>query len=332
LFSSPPISYLTGADANGVEDAVFFYHGNHLSSTQMVTNTYGHISQQVLYAPFGEVLSDYNAYWDNENIPDYLFNAKELDEENGMYYYSARYYAPPVFTSRDPLFEKYPFMSPYCYTANNPLKYIDPTGMTLEVPDEQSQKDVKSIVRPRNADRVKFDEKGMASIDFSGLSGKQKDKMLRNDKGLGLINNMIVSDKKMLYETSEKVTLSDKDGNTTTAGPTYMSAHGIINASNYGKDSRDDYTYRPKEGYDGQVAISVSAKFRDENNNDIRNSVLFHELAENYYRTHYGYDYNGNSSNGNMGAHFRAIQREGIYYGNPNPGNVSQKNSNLNRK
>ena len=38
----------------------------------------------------------------------YAFNAKELDEENGMYYYSARYYAPPTFISRDPLFEKYP--------------------------------------------------------------------------------------------------------------------------------------------------------------------------------------------------------------------------------
>jgi RHS repeat-associated protein len=63
------------------------------------------------------------------NMRRYLFNAKELDEESGMYYYSARYYAPPVFTSRDPLFEKYPWISPYAYCANNPLKYIDPTGM-----------------------------------------------------------------------------------------------------------------------------------------------------------------------------------------------------------
>ncbi|HON21085.1 MAG TPA: RHS repeat-associated core domain-containing protein, partial [Bacteroidales bacterium] len=58
----------------------------------------------------------------------YAFNAKELDEENNMYYYSARYYAPPTFISRDPMFEKYPFISPYAYCANNPLKYVDPTG------------------------------------------------------------------------------------------------------------------------------------------------------------------------------------------------------------
>jgi RHS repeat-associated protein len=61
-----------------------------------------------------------------------LFNGKELDEENGMYYYSARYYNPPTFISRDPLFEKYPSVSPYAYCANNPLKYIDPTGMEVE--------------------------------------------------------------------------------------------------------------------------------------------------------------------------------------------------------
>ncbi len=36
-------------------------------------------------------------------FPKYAFNAKELDEETGMYYYEARYYAPPVFVSRDPI-------------------------------------------------------------------------------------------------------------------------------------------------------------------------------------------------------------------------------------
>ncbi len=63
----------------------------------------------------------------------YAFNAKELDEENGMYYYSARYYAPPTFISRDPLFEKYPFMSPYAYCANNPVLFIDPDGRSTRV-------------------------------------------------------------------------------------------------------------------------------------------------------------------------------------------------------
>lgn len=41
-------------------------------------------------------------------------------------------YAPPTFISRDPLFEKYFWMSPYAYCANNPVKYVDPTGCEVE--------------------------------------------------------------------------------------------------------------------------------------------------------------------------------------------------------
>ncbi|MGI6292739.1 MAG: RHS repeat-associated core domain-containing protein [Bacteroidales bacterium] len=69
----------------------------------------------------------------------YAFNAKELDEENGMYYYSARYYAPPTFISRDPLFEKYPSISPYTYCGNNPIKYIDPDGRWVPGLSEDGQ-------------------------------------------------------------------------------------------------------------------------------------------------------------------------------------------------
>jgi RHS repeat-associated protein len=110
------------------ENELYFYHGDHLSSTQLVTDINANVTQQIFYAPFGEVISETNAYWHNGQIHDYMFNAKELDEENGMYYYSDRYYAPPVFTSRDPLFEEYFWMSPYAYCGNNSVSRIDPDG------------------------------------------------------------------------------------------------------------------------------------------------------------------------------------------------------------
>ncbi len=75
-----------------------------------------------------------------QNSSKYAFNAKELDEETGMYYYEARYYAPPTFTSRDPLFEKFPSISPYAYCANNPMKYVDPTGRIVEPAGEEEAK------------------------------------------------------------------------------------------------------------------------------------------------------------------------------------------------
>ena len=63
----------------------------------------------------GEITTEYNANFYSNILPKYSFNAKELDEETGMYYYEARYYKPPVFTSRDAHFESYSSMSPYGY-------------------------------------------------------------------------------------------------------------------------------------------------------------------------------------------------------------------------
>jgi RHS repeat-associated protein len=77
--------------------------------------------------PYGELFFERRMdYW---NTP-YKFNAKELDEETGMYYYGARYYTAEVsiWLSVDPLADKYPSMSPYIYCAGNPVILVDPNG------------------------------------------------------------------------------------------------------------------------------------------------------------------------------------------------------------
>ena len=63
------------------------------------------------------------------NTP-YLFNAKEFDEETGMYYYGARYYNPQlsVWISVDPLYEVDLSSSPYVFCGNNPIVRIDSDG------------------------------------------------------------------------------------------------------------------------------------------------------------------------------------------------------------
>jgi RHS repeat-associated protein len=169
---------LKGGDGTDYESKLFFYHGDHLSSTQMITDINANVVQQVLYAPFGEVITEYNAYWHNGLVPDYMFNAKELDEESGMYYYEARYYNPPTFISRDPLFEKYPFMSPYAYCANNPVKLIDPTGMDWEKPEDVQKANelIKTannkiasnnkLINKIEKDINKKEQKGKADVEF----------------------------------------------------------------------------------------------------------------------------------------------------------------------
>ena len=81
----------------------------------------------------------------------YLFTAKELDEETGLYYFGARYYDPrtSVWQSADPVLEKYlpsgdqekdsrllgrggvfnSFnLGLYTYGHQNPIKLVDPDG------------------------------------------------------------------------------------------------------------------------------------------------------------------------------------------------------------
>ena len=70
---------------------LYFYHPDHLGSTAMVTDLDGRITQNVVYIPYGEVFVEgRNGSW----VSPYLFNAKELDEETGLYYYGARYLDP----------------------------------------------------------------------------------------------------------------------------------------------------------------------------------------------------------------------------------------------
>ena len=87
------------------EKMQFYYNPDQLGSSSYITNLDGEVVQHIEYVPFGEVfIEERNNAW---NTP-YLFNAKEYDEETGMYYYGARYYDPRIslWMSVDPLAEK----------------------------------------------------------------------------------------------------------------------------------------------------------------------------------------------------------------------------------
>ncbi|RST26319.1 RHS repeat domain-containing protein [Chryseobacterium lacus] len=120
---------------------LYYLHTDHLGTATYVTNSNGDTSQFFLNLPFGEMMAEQQVQGEYENP--YKFNAKELDEESGLYYYGARYYNPrlSVWYGVDPLAEDYPSWSPYVYTFNNPIRYIDPTGMAPEHIDVTKNED-----------------------------------------------------------------------------------------------------------------------------------------------------------------------------------------------
>ena len=132
-------------DPDNYENLQFFYHPDHLGSSSFITNLEGEVVQHIEYVPFGEVfIEERNSVW---NTP-YLFNAKEFDEETGMYYYGARYYEPrlSLWMSTDPMEEKYPDYSTYIYAAQNPIAYSDPTGMEIMGVTKSDAEEFKSDV------------------------------------------------------------------------------------------------------------------------------------------------------------------------------------------
>ncbi len=116
------------------EPALYWYHNDHLGSSSFISDATGQPTQHLEYLPFGELFIEERDSW---NTP-YKFSGKELDDETGYSYFGARYYDPnisiwlSVYIERsrdvDPLSDKYPSHSPYNYTLNNPVMFVDPDG------------------------------------------------------------------------------------------------------------------------------------------------------------------------------------------------------------
>ena len=126
--TSYPPSQLRMDNTSMKEDLIFFYHKDHLGSSNTILDSVGNILQWIEYLPYGEVMVDEQHSADYATP--YKFNGKELDEETGLYYFGARYFDPKrvLWYSTDALQEEYPHISTYLYCANNPIIFKDHRG------------------------------------------------------------------------------------------------------------------------------------------------------------------------------------------------------------
>jgi RHS repeat-associated protein len=133
------------------ETDIYFYHSDHLGSTSYITDADANPTQFVCYMPFGQAFVD--EHTTRPEMP-YKFNGKEQDAETGLYYYGARYYDAmiAVWYGVDPMTEKYPNFSPFSYTFNNPVRFVDPTGM--EPTDEEAAEMSDHIYKGKEGDRL----------------------------------------------------------------------------------------------------------------------------------------------------------------------------------
>ncbi|WP_313092370.1 RHS repeat-associated core domain-containing protein [Chryseobacterium flavum] len=110
-----------------LQAGVYYLHGDNLGTATFVTHENMKPTQFFLNLPFGETMAEQmTGVYNNP----YKFNAKELDEETGLYYYGARYYNPrlSIWYGVDPMAAHYASWNPYAYTFDNPINLIDPDG------------------------------------------------------------------------------------------------------------------------------------------------------------------------------------------------------------
>ena len=89
----------------------------------MVTDEEANVVWDIEYTPFGELNDPLKA---EEGFAQ--FTGKDLDEDTGLYYYNAKWMDPKSgrFITEDPIKDG---LNWYAYANNNPLKFVDPSGL-----------------------------------------------------------------------------------------------------------------------------------------------------------------------------------------------------------
>jgi RHS repeat-associated protein len=102
--------------------------GDHLGSSNVIVNDAGDWVNREEYTPYGE--TSFGSFARKQ----YRFTGKEGDEESGLYYHGARYYAPWLlrWTNCDPA-GIIDGLNLYQYVNGNPLKLVDPNGLDGEM-------------------------------------------------------------------------------------------------------------------------------------------------------------------------------------------------------
>jgi RHS repeat-associated protein len=112
----------------GPGQLVRYQLSNHLGSANLELDDEAQIISYEEYTPYGS--TSYQAVLSHTETPKrYRFTSKERDEESGLYYYSARYYAPWLarWANCDPTGLQ---DGPNLYSAVrcNPIRFVDPHG------------------------------------------------------------------------------------------------------------------------------------------------------------------------------------------------------------
>jgi RHS repeat-associated protein len=180
-----------------------------LGSARLVTNGTGEVVARHDYLPFGDEIYGLGGRTSAQGFaqPDTTrkrFTGYEHDSETGLDFAQARYYGNGLgrFTSVDPIMESAKSATPqtwnrFVYVVNNPLKFVDPTGLSGTPWDLLTKKEQKLIATRldidqnlrgrarRSAAKAAFNKMAQDAVDYSADHLATNDAERLNIRSLG---------------------------------------------------------------------------------------------------------------------------------------------------
>ena len=195
--------------------------------------------------------------------------------------------------------------------ANSPIIFIDADGRELELAGNKvkSEQDIRSLLPASCQNFIKVNNAGKVSFDYEKVSDEMK-----SYEGVKLLNNLVQSKKTYKYAVGDEVQVPNREGykpgtsngergkagmlQIKPVGDPAPAQQAMANISETPRSDIENGDFMPEPGVNGSVMMA-DGEFTRVNQTTgghfvvPRNQIVFHELAENYYRTEKGMDYGG---------------------------------------
>ena len=228
----------------------YYYHSDHLGSATLISDYKGDEYQRIEYTPYGETWVEKTSNTGLEYLP-YKFTGKEIDEETGLYYYGARYLDPRYsrWISTDPALSEYMSGSKagmggaynsvnlnlYHYAGNNPVRYIDPTGLYDEE-NGYTKQEINDFKKMNTSEQLAFLKNEVSSVAEGTSSAGAKAGFMRTQlKGAMKLRGLFYSqngDEKFMNEDLRNFLNTKEDGSEYTLGDMNFANGWIENPGN----------------------------------------------------------------------------------------------------